>query len=97
MFWDTKALKEIDDINAHIDFLKKIQNEHDKKMIELIHNIDLLMARKPDYLSNEEKARLADLEVKMAKLWGLLIETTPLGKEKLSKFGRRFGGANKNL
>lgn len=37
--------------------------------------------------------RVADLEVKMAKLWGLLVEQTPRKQDKLSKYGRRFGGA----
>ena len=95
MFWDTKTLKELDDINQHIEFLEKIQKIHEDKMVKIAHDIDLLIARKPDYLSAEEKSRLADLEVKMAKLWSLLVETTPLGKEKLSKIGRRFGGQSR--
>jgi len=45
----------------------------------------------PEYAS-----RIADLEVKMAKLWALLVETTPSNKEKLTKFGKRFGGAAKD-
>lgn len=96
MFWENKALIEIDEANEHIKFLEKIQKVHEEKLLKLTHEIDLLIARKPEYLSAEEKGRLADLEVKMAKLWGLLIETTPLGKEKLSKFGRKFGGQSKN-
>ena len=40
----------------------------------------------------EYAARLADLEIKMAKLWSILIESTPAGKDKLSKYGKRFGG-----
>jgi peptidoglycan hydrolase CwlO-like protein len=46
-------------------------------------------------ISEDTLSRIADLEVKMAKLWALLVETTPMGKEKLSKFGRRFGGKSK--
>lgn len=37
-------------------------------------------------------ARVADLEVKMSKLWSLLVEQTPRKQDKLSKYGRRFGG-----
>lgn len=48
-------------------------------------------------LTKDEKERLVDLEVKMAKLWSLLLETTPAGKDKLSKFGRRFGGKSKGF
>ena len=41
--------------------------------------------------------RVADLEVKMAKLWALLIDYTPKNQEKLSKFGKRFGGKSKDF
>jgi len=92
MFWDTKALKEIDEINRKIDLLEKAKEINDEKMTETALKIERLLATKPDTLSTEEKARLADLEVKMAKLWGLLVETTPLGKDKLSKYGKKFGG-----
>ena len=34
--------------------------------------------------------RLAELEIKMAKLWDLLTEKTPTGREKVSKFGKGF-------
>lgn len=37
--------------------------------------------------------RLADLEVKMSKLWLMLTEKTPNGREKLSRYGRMFGGS----
>ena len=97
MLWDHK--EEWIAINENRDDIEKLREysiEHDKRMEKLAHDIDLLIARKPDYLSVEEKARLADLEVKMAKLWALLVETTPLGKDKLSKIGRRFGGMSKN-
>jgi len=52
--------------------------------------IDNLMFNKPNGLSVEENKRLADLEVKMSKLWTMLVEQTPTGKEKLNKFGRNF-------
>lgn len=44
----------------------------------------------PEYAS-----RIADLEIKMAKLWSALIEVTPQGKEKLTRYGKRFGGGLK--
>lgn len=46
-------------------------------------------------LNHEE--RIAELEIKMSKLWGLLIEKNIKGEDKLSKFGRRFGGQNKSF
>jgi hypothetical protein len=85
MFWETKN-------EITIQELEKSILEHKNRMQEITQKIDLLIATKPDHLTVEEKARIADLEVKMAKLWSLLVEQTPLGKDKLSKFGRRFGG-----
>lgn len=38
----------------------------------------------------EHSERLAELEVKMLKLWGLLTEETPQGKTKLSKEGKTY-------
>lgn len=53
-------------------------------------------ATKPD-ITKEHMARVAELEVKMAKLWSLLMEVSQsTGKEKLSRFGRRFGGKSQN-
>lgn len=83
MFWETKNQKIMEDMHERI--------------IELDLKYQKLLETKPDYLSAEEKSRLADLEVKMAKLWSMLVETTPAGKEKLSKFGRRFGGQSKGF
>lgn len=90
MFWETKTNEDIKELRAEIA-------DHKNQIRETIHKIDLILATKPDVLTAEEKARLADLEVKMAKLWGLLVETTPLGKDKLSKFGKRFGGKSKDF
>lgn len=40
--------------------------------------------------------RIADLEIKMTRLWNLLTETTPMSnKTKLSKYGKMFGGKSK--
>lgn len=88
MFWDTKNQKEIEDMRERIlDLTVKIESL-------LIAGEELKSQRN---LTKEEQSRLADLEVKMAKLWGLLLETTPNGKEKVSKFGRKFGGQVRNL
>jgi len=56
----------------------------------------VVLQHKPTY-SDDLGARVADLEVKMAKLWDLLTTTTPSGQEKLSKVGRRFGGKSKGF
>lgn len=43
-------------------------------------------------ITRSYEERLTELEVKMAKLWGVLMETTPRNKERLSRFGKLFGG-----
>lgn len=85
MFWETQNTKRIEELELEIIV-------HNKHIEDLLSKMSLLYGVKPESLSAEEKGRLADLEVKMAKLWALLIEYTPNNKEKLSKFGKRFGG-----
>jgi len=82
MFWERKNDIEIELMKERIaDLTVKIQS--------------VLMAgeelKEQKNLSKDELSRLADLEVKMAKLWGILLETTPSGKDKASKFGKKFG------
>jgi hypothetical protein len=65
-----------------------------KKYKELEEKYKTLeMARIP--VNHEE--RIAELEIKMAKLWNLLLEKSLKGEDKLTKFGRRFGGTNKSF
>lgn len=67
-----------------------------RREIELLRQELKEVQTKLESFKSDPKAlseRVADLEVKMAKLWALLLETTPRGQDKLSKFGRRFGGA----
>lgn len=45
-----------------------------------------------DINPKDTQERLAELEVKMTKLWTLLTTTTPNGQDKLSKYGKMFGG-----
>jgi len=90
MFWETKNLRKITELEDDLE-------EHEKKISQLLEKMALIYGAKPECLTKEEKERLADLEVKMAKLWSLLIEQTPNGRDKLSKFGRRFGGQSKGL
>ena len=46
-------------------------------------------------INHEE--RIAELEIKMSKLWSMLTEISPTGKERLNKQGRMFGGKSKHL
>lgn len=87
VFWD--KWKEKDEV---IDSLILTLDSHNERINEIISKIDFLLVSKPENLTKDEQSRLADLEVKMAKLWAILLETTPNGKEKASKFGKRFGG-----
>lgn len=66
---------------------------NDMQIIAEITELKKLIDKKPDKLEKDAYERVADLEVKMAKLWGLLVENNAYGKEKLTKFGRKFGGA----
>ncbi len=48
-------------------------------------------------LSDDLGARVSEIELKMAKLWSLLVDVSPYtNKEKLTKFGRKFGGRAKD-
>lgn len=72
------------------------QEEIFERLAELNKKIEELPLKTPP--STQEFAnRVADLEVKMAKLWALLVEYTPRNQEKLSKMGRRFGGKSKEF
>jgi hypothetical protein len=64
-----------------------------KKYKELEEKYKMLeMVRLPE----KHEERIAELEVKMSKLWMLLTEVSPTGKERLSKYGRKFGGMSKH-
>ena len=84
--------QEIDDIK---DILDKVPSVTQLHQVTGAIEKELEGLKKRKDISEDTLSRIADLEVKMAKLWALLVETTPMGKEKLSKFGRRFGGKSK--
>jgi len=56
----------------------------------------LASQQKPTH-ADDIGGRVAELEVKMAKLWTMLTTVTPNGQEKLSKAGKRFGGKSRHL
>jgi len=70
------------------DDIDKYTNDIQWQFDSLRHQIE----EKPDKLEKDAYERIADLEVKMAKLWSLLIEKSHRGEDKLTKFGRKFGG-----
>lgn len=87
--------KEYKEILAEQQKTKAIQQQIDiltKEYASLLENQQKSPVNSMDYAQ-----RLADLEVKMAKLWALLLETTPTGKDKLTKMGKFFGGKSKNM
>lgn len=68
-----------------------------KDIENIKHTLALLEAKletlkETKTISEQDKDTLAELSIKMAKLWALLLEKTPNGKEKLSKTGKRYGG-----
>lgn len=85
MFWD-KWKQESEDI-------RDILFDLDKEIKAIKTEITILKERRD--LSADIGARVAELELKMSKLWSMLIETSSTGKEKLTRFGRRFGSGFK--
>lgn len=73
------------------DVKNRCDNLRMEMRVELRNELEKLKAD-----PSQMVGRVADLEVKMAKLWDLLTERTPRKQDKLSKFGRRFGGAGLN-
>ena len=68
----------------------KAIKEHVTALELELGNLKAQIAEKPAPPSLND--RVAELEIKQAKLWGLLIEQSRNGKDKLTKFGRKFGG-----
>lgn len=58
------------------------------KSLDEVNNT--LKTPKETNIPKEHSERLAELEVKMLKLWGLLTEETAQGKTKLSKQGKTY-------
>ncbi len=77
-------------IKKHLDILTGESVSNRVAIEKTIEKIDVLLATKPNTVTPSEEKRLADLEVRMAKLWAILLEETPTGKEKITKFGKNF-------
>ena len=95
--FDKNLKKEIANLNSEknlmftkIEFMQDNIETMKQKLPILETKLETLKDTKT--LSEQDKETLADLSIKMAKLWGLLTEKTPLGKEKLTKTGKRYGG-----
>ncbi len=68
---------------------------YDNLMMNMNLKISELEERlKRDSNPKDTQERLAELEVKMAKLWSLLTTVTPNGQDKLNRYGKLFGGKN---
>ena len=65
---------------------------NDIQIVSELKELRLMIEKKPDKLEKDAYERIADLEVKMAKLWDALLTTSVTGKLKTTKLGRRFGG-----
>lgn len=78
-------------------WFKKEDPEHWERYDSLMMNMNAKIAEleerlKRDNNPKDTQERLAELEVKMSKLWALLTTTTPNGQDKLNKYGKLFGG-----
>jgi len=67
------------------------------EMAEELQKIRIEMDARLKPMPAEYAERLAELEVKLAKLWGLLVKTSPTGQERLTKHGKMFGGSSRNF
>lgn len=81
MFWD-KWKEEKQQLEKDYEEVLNVNQELLKQLEEL----------KKEKIPPKMEERVADLEIKLSKLWSMLIEYTPNNKEKLTKFGKRFGG-----
>lgn len=79
--------------DEHWERYDAIKMEMNARIDDEIRKLRVEIEARLKPLPQEYQERLSELEVKMAKLWGLLVRTTPTGKESLSKHGRMFGGA----
>lgn len=83
-------------------WFKKGDAEAWERYDAIIAQMNAKVAQLEAKLKEEKKAdghaeRIADLEIKMGKLWGMLTDKTPAGGDKLSKYGRMFGGKSREL
>lgn len=90
MFGNKKQEKEAQEFNFLIR--QNLKDIEDIKHKLTIAEAKIEAIKDTKTLSEGDKETLSDLTVKMAKLWGLLLETTPNGKVKASKFGRKLYG-----
>ena len=68
-----------------------------KEMEDSLNALRIELEAKNKPIPRDAQDRIAELEIKMAKLWGLLLEQhNGTKKDKLTKFGRMFGGAAKD-
>jgi len=83
MWNKSKELKEeLENVKVDLTSLQSLLQQHTK-------DYALLLQKTPSSVKEYEE-RIGTLEVKMAKLWGLMIEETSRGKEKLTKEGKKI-------
>ena len=88
MFWN----KEKKEIMEDLELLEVAIIRLEKRLEELE------TTPKTPLSTQEFSNRVTDLEVKMSKLWNLLIKLDARGNEKINPYGRRmFGGRSKEL
>jgi len=90
MFWKNEKELKIEEDKIKLALLMK-----DIESIK--HTLSLLEAKletlkETKTISESDKETLAELSIKMAKLWSLLLDKTPNGKEKINKTGKRLYG-----
>jgi len=85
------STEELQIIELHVEEHKRrfriIEEE-----LKILHNKILVCDQKSPPNPPEYAGRIADLEVKMAKLWALLVQQDIRNNDKLTRFGKSFGG-----
>jgi len=88
--WNKKRKEEIENIKQDLTNMRILLEQHTKEYAMLLE--------KTPPSTTEFANRIADLEVKMAKLWAVLVEIDKRGRDKPSQFARRkFGGQSFGL
>jgi hypothetical protein len=75
---------DLEDMKTEILLHENVEIDKLNNYIEIINNKINSMSTTSQYAE-----RLSEVEIKIQKLYDILIEKTPMGKEKLSKSGKR--------
>lgn len=91
--WGSEDIKGVTDHISSVDTTLSREINALKAQLEALR---VTVAGNKATLDPVEKSRLDELEMRLAKLWALLTETSNAGRPKLSSFGRSVRGRLRN-